>query len=217
MKVVSDMRELLHNKNFKKLLIKWLFIYSGVMGLFAIVVTYSRYVSSQISTTSARAAKFDVDIRQEGSCSDMVNITPKTVACFDQDYNEDEEGLRAKPQVGFYFTVDTSNLEVNSKILLTATIKKQEENYFNNFKLYDVTTLKEKQELLVEENNSLLLQKTENENNIVLEYINDYHVTDQKKHTYLLILDYDYDRYKFNPLYLNKGQISIGYSAIQID
>ncbi len=113
--------------------------------------------------------------------------------------------------------MDTSNLEVNSKIVLTATIKKQEENYFNNFKLYDVTTLKEKQELLVEENNSLLLQKTENENNIVLEYINDYHVTDQKKHTYLLILDYDYDRYKFNPLYLNKGQISIGYSAIQID
>lgn len=210
------MKDLLHNKNFKKRLVKWTILYCAVLCLFAIVVTYSKYVSLASAPASVRAAKFDVDIKQEISCSDMIHTTPKDIACFDKTFDE-TEGVRAREKVGFYFTLDTSELEVNSKIVLTTTIKKDDNNYFNDYKLYDVTNLRENNEILNEKENILSTQITEEKDKIILEYIKDYNIKDNKNHTYLLVLDYDYNKYKYDYLYLNKDLISVGYSAVQID
>lgn len=211
------MKELLQSKSFKKRLGKWVAMYIGVMCFFAIVVTYSRYVSSHMVSTSARAAKFNVEIKQEISCQDMTQITPKNVACFDEDYDNTQEGLRAKPQIGFYFTVDTNDLEVNSKVALTTTIQKNSEDYFTNYKLYDVTELIKTQQTLPASQESLPLIKSEGDKEIILEYIKNQQVSQRGKRTFLFILDYDYTKYKYNELILNKGEISVGYSAIQID
>lgn len=209
------MKELLQSKNFKRRLKKWIMMYVGVMCLFTIVVTYSRYVSSHMVSTSARTAKFNVEIKQEVSCQNMAQTTPKTVACFDESYDDTQEGLRAKPQIGFYFTVDTSDLEVSSKVVLTTTIKKTSKNYFTNYKLYDVTELNG--QVLPENQESLPLVKSEEGGEVILEYMKNQLVSQRGKRTYLFILDYDYTKYKFNELSLNKGEISIGYSAIQMD
>lgn len=214
---MSNVKELLQSKNFKKRLGKWIAMYVGVLCLLAIVVTYSRYVSTHMASTSARAAKFDVDIKQEISCQDMASTTPKTVACFEENYDDTSEGLRAKPQIGFYFTVDTSDLEVSSKVVVTTTIKKNEKNYFKDYKLYDVTELRKNSAILPQDAESLSLQKSETDQEIVLEYIRNQQVSQGGKRTYLLLLDYDYTKYKYNQLELNKGEISVGYSAIQID
>ncbi len=211
------MKELLQSKSFKKRFGKWVMMYTLVMGLFAMVVTYSRYVSSHMTTTSARAAKFNVEIKQEISCQAMSQITPKGVACFDENYDSTQEGLRAKPQIGFYFTVDTNDLEVSSKVVVTTTIKKNEKNYFTNYKLYDVTELIETQQMLSITQESLPLVKNEDENEVILEYMKNQFVSERGKRTYLFLLDYDYTKYKFNQLNLDKGEISVGYSATQID
>lgn len=211
------MKELLQSKSFKKRLGKWIMMYTLVMGLFAMVVTYSRYVSSHMTTTSARAAKFNVEIKQEISCQDMAQITPKNVACFNEDFDSTQEGLRAKPQIGFYFTVDTNDLEVNSKLVVTTAIKKKEKNYFTNYKLYDVTELLKTQQELSLSGASLPLVKSENENEVILEYMKNQFLSERGKRTYLFLLDYDYTKYKFNELTLDKGEISVGYSATQID
>lgn len=211
------MKELLQSKSFKKRLGKWVAMYIGVMCFFAIVVTYSRYVSSHMVSTSARAAKFNVEIKQEISCQDMTQITPKNVACFDEDYDNTQEGLRAKPQIGFYFTVDTNDLEVNSKVALTTTIQKNSKDYFTDYKLYDVTELIKTQQTLPASQESLPLIKSEGDKEIILEYIKNQQVSQRGKRTFLFILDYDYTKYKYNELILNKGEISVGYSAIQID
>lgn len=209
------MKELLQSKNFKRRLGKWIVAYIGVMCFFAIVVTYSRYASSHMASTSARTAKFNVEIKQEISCQNMAQTTPKTVACFDEDYDNTQEGLRAKPQIGFYFTVDTSELEVSSKVVLTTTIKKNEKNYFTNYRLYDVTEVNDQTSL--ESQASLPLVKSENDKEVILEYIKDQKVSEKGKHTYLLVIDYDYANYRFDQLTLDKGEISVGYSATQID
>lgn len=214
---MSNVKELLQSKNFKKRLGKWIAMYVGVMCLLAIVVTYSRYVSTHMASTSARAAKFDVKINQEVSCQDMASITPNTVACFENNYDDTSQGLRAKPQIGFYFTVDTRDLEVSSKLVITTTIKKNEKNYFTGYQLYDVTNLNKNNGSLLQDATNLTLQQSETDQDIILEYMDNHVLSKRGKYTYLLLLDYDYTKYKYSPLHLAKGEISVGYSAIQID
>lgn len=53
---------LLHSKRFRVNLKKWLCMYVGVILTFTTVITYSRYVSTFTASSSARVAKFKVDI-----------------------------------------------------------------------------------------------------------------------------------------------------------
>lgn len=68
------MKGLLHSKKFKKNLYKWLFMYICVMLLFTSVVTYSKYISTFLSTSTARVAKFKVGIEGE-NCTNEENTS----------------------------------------------------------------------------------------------------------------------------------------------
>lgn len=61
---------LLHSKRFRVNLKKWLCMYVGVILTFTTVVTYSRYVSTFTASSTARVAKFKVDIY----CEDGIRI-----------------------------------------------------------------------------------------------------------------------------------------------
>lgn len=127
------MKELLNSRKFKKNLLKWLFMYCGVMCIFTIVITYSKYLSTRSFKDSARVAKFDVKI-EPTACKD---ITPNDVAC-------GTGSLRPDPRVGFYFKIDTSKIEVKTYVNISINIKNAIKNsttgerYFSNYKLYKI-------------------------------------------------------------------------------
>ncbi len=112
------MNMLLHSKTFKKNLLKWIIIYFGVIALFTSVVTYSKYISSQVAGSTASIAKFQVDIIKTKICS-----TLDTERCnyYDTDGNLLNEEYKFKPydSLDFYFNVDTQELEVSTKLVLT--------------------------------------------------------------------------------------------------
>ena len=100
------MKGLLHSKKFRINLYKWLFMYVGVMGLFTTVITYSKYVSSMMASDSARVASFAVSI-DEIKCSEDVTS------------NCNSDKYRSTSQIDYYFTVDTTKLEVKTELYLT--------------------------------------------------------------------------------------------------
>ena len=60
------MKGLLRSKRFRHNLYKWVTMYVGVMLLFTVVVTYSRYMSSLEGSDQAKVARFEVGIRHKG-------------------------------------------------------------------------------------------------------------------------------------------------------
>lgn len=64
------MNGLLKSKVFKKNLCKWLVMYVSILGLFATVVTYSKYMSSLQLNGKAETAKFVVNVTYPDSCKD---------------------------------------------------------------------------------------------------------------------------------------------------
>lgn len=106
------MKGLIHSKKFRQNLYKWLFVYIGVLGLLATVVTYSKYISSLGTKDEARVTKFNVKIRfQEDCAADSTETICKT-----------GNHLPFEDMV-YYFTVDTSELEVTANLYLTAKFK----------------------------------------------------------------------------------------------
>lgn len=200
------MKNLFHSKLFKRRLVKWIFMYCSVMVLLTMVVTYSRYMTSHAVGDSVRSAKFKIDI-QNVLCSEMAPSIQKNMSCFDakKDYTS-EEGLRPNPKSSFYFKMNTSELEVSSKVVVFITLD-DEQNVFSNYQLYDVT----------EVNNPVSVQLNREEFP-TLKFVQDIRLSDPvKEHTYMLVMDYDYNKAGYENDYIKENLISIGYSATQID
>lgn len=181
------MKGLLHSKVFRANLYKWLFMYIGVLGLLTTVITYSKYISSFQSSDQARAAKFNVKITYDNKCENSSS------ECY---YGE----LRPTQDIEYYFTVDTTELEVTT--LLVTNIKVNDD--FTNVKLYDVTDEEVEFTNYTVNGNDLIITETIKDGN---NYIRKYKLTTE--------FDSEVDEdYKVNHKY--SDALVVGYSAIQI-
>lgn len=197
------MKELLHSKSFKRNLRKWVFMYCCVMFVLTIVITYSRYISSMTGTDMARAAKFDIEVSYDSCSSKDIN---GNVTCFDNSMTE----ARPADKVNFYYTVDTSGLEVATKLVTTIKINNKKtadgKLYFSNFKLYNI-----------DDNKETPIDITSSDNSITS--TEDITLGEGKKKRYKLVMDYAYQDVGYSePIVLeNENFISVDYSATQID
>lgn len=125
------MKGLLQSKRFRANLYKWLFMYVGVMGLFASVITYSKYISNVLSgADDSRPAKFNVLISNE--IADLECLKNNENA----DLNECYVGKFSPLTPMMYaFSVDTKELEVNTDFAVTFTVHED----FKVEKLEDIT------------------------------------------------------------------------------
>lgn len=102
------MKGLLHSKRFKTNLYKWLFMYAGVMMLLITVITYSKYISSLSGEDASRATKFDVRVN-----------TLNCLISDEENVNTCEQGsFRPTSKIKYYFSVDTTDIEVNTFLVL---------------------------------------------------------------------------------------------------
>jgi hypothetical protein len=97
---------------FKTNLIRWFVLYIGVISLFTTVVTYSKYITTLPVNDEARTAKFDLNITNDKICSSLSNL------CGLEQYKPYDE-------IEYYFTVDTTNLEVLSDLVLKISVNKE--------------------------------------------------------------------------------------------
>lgn len=109
------MKYLLHSRKFRSNLFKWIFCYVGTMLLFTAVVTYSRYITTQAANDQARVARFDVTVSK---------------ICYDKDSQDPDSctnsgAFRAKRNNSFYFTVDTTKMEVTSIFVTRITLSEK--------------------------------------------------------------------------------------------
>lgn len=118
------MKYLLHSRKFKVNLMKWLFMYCCVIGLFTVVVTYSRYITSKTVGVSSRIAQFDVTVTYDGVCSGTDTYSTCSLG-----------EIRPVSTLDYYFTVDTTKLEVDTFFETTITVNPA----FDNYRLFDVT------------------------------------------------------------------------------
>lgn len=118
------MSGLLHIKRFRQNMFKLFVIYIVVMLSTTSVITYSRYITSMESTAYARPARFDIEIDQGDVCVANTNIC-----------KEGSGVSKFKPydQLDYYFTVDTSQLEVTTDMDTTITI----DSHFNFVSIYE--------------------------------------------------------------------------------
>ena len=197
------MKWLLHSKRFKKNLFKWLFLYIGVMCALTSVITYSRYITGMQSSDTARAAKFDVTVKD--ICNTLTNtkcnldsVRPTNTNTFD-----------------YYFELDTTNLEVLSTVYLYVYI-------YDDFDINNDITLKEYNVTTKEESNLTGIVTTGHTGNY-----NYYKIEKTinpgtgNKIDYKLKINYSLDtEYKEEHNYLvsnGKALVRVGYSAIQIN
>lgn len=124
------MKGLLHSKKFRTNLYRWLFMYVGVIGLFTAVVTYSKYISNMYSEDEGRSAKFNVTVKNEIADIECLNSTENNELkeCYTGKYSP------LAPMM-YAFSVDTSELEVNTDFALTFTVHED----FKVEKLEDIT------------------------------------------------------------------------------
>lgn len=121
------MKGLLHSKKFKKNIGKWLIMYIVCMGLFTTLVTYSKYISKMLSTNDgARVSKFNISLKycDNENCDNGGSNAPSDKRYVP--YNE----------IIYYFAVDTSTLEVNAELILTARIL---DNHFKIKEIKEIT------------------------------------------------------------------------------
>lgn len=122
------MKGLLHSKRFRTNLYKWLCAYVGVMLLLTTVITYSKYISKFLGETEApRTAKFDVEI--------------KPLTCLDEKTGKtcNQDSYWSTLPIAYYFYVDTSELEVSTKLKVTLDVNEN----FEVESIEEITNLKE--------------------------------------------------------------------------
>ena len=119
------MKGLLQSKRFRSNLYKWLIAYVGVMLLLSTVITYSKYISSFLEQDKAVPARFDIAIKQL-NCLD----TTTGETCNPSSY-------WSTLPIAYYFTVDTSNLEVTTKMKVTLDVNSD----FEVEKVEEITNL----------------------------------------------------------------------------
>ena len=107
------MKGLLHSKIFKKNLAKWFVMYLGVISLLTTIITYSKYMSElQTMSDSARVAKFNIKVIPNNSC-DLENNNCLGI-----------EKVRPTSTLSYDFTIDLTELEVSTDLILTLYINK---------------------------------------------------------------------------------------------
>ena len=115
------MSGLLHIKRFRQNMLKMFVIYLVVILSTTSVITYSRYITSMESTSYARPARFNIDVTKGDICvaeSTVCNVT------------------KYKPydQLDYYFSVDTSQLEVTTIMATTIDI----DTHYNFVSIYEI-------------------------------------------------------------------------------
>lgn len=187
------MKKLLHSKVFRRNLFNWLLMYIAVIGLFTSVVTYSKYISSFQSDGIARVAKFDASITYDGICSDLVEPEICNIGKF-----------RPKTNLSYYFTVDTTELEVTTIFVTRITILKQ----FKNIKIYDITEIEK-------EITDFDIEITDKE--IIYTLTEELEISDMYKRKYKITMDYDYENNDddHSEEHQINGAVTVGYSAVQ--
>lgn len=111
------MKGLLRSKRFRNNLYKWITMYVGVMLVFTSVVTYSKYMSSFPYEDNSRIAKFEVEI----------DTIDEKMCKTDGETNEkicDMGSISPLGELNYYFKVDTSELEVDTMLVLNIEVDK---------------------------------------------------------------------------------------------
>ena len=134
------MKGLLQSKRFKQKLYRWIFMYVVTIGLLTTIITYSKYIASMLDgNEAARVAKFNVKLEY---CDD--------IDCYNHATGTyDSLKFRPNGEMVYYFSVDTSEIEVNTDLILTITI----DNHFNIKKIEDVTDKDDIKEVTTISNN----------------------------------------------------------------
>lgn len=199
------MNGLLKSKVFKKNLRKWLTMYIGILGLFATVVTYSKYISRFDGNRQAKAAKFAVDIK-----FDNEECTGND--CSIRDLGE----LRPTSDYEFSFVVDTSQLEVTTILATTITVNEN----LTDVKIFEgeneITSDSSKDKYYVNTGNAYtIVDKVEKDSNGVV--IN---ASGGSATTYKVTAKVDKEKVKNNDIEYGKElkdipAIQVAYSAIQ--
>lgn len=188
------MKKLLQSKKFKQNLSKWIISYLIVIGMFATVVTYSKYISSMNSRDRAKAATFDAHISYVGLCQN------------NNEYSSCEyDSIRPTEKVNINFKIDPTPMEVSNFFITYIYVD-------NNFKVDNLylngsnTPLQKNVDYTVSGSNVIKIEETLNPSNIMAK-------------DYKLVLSYDYEKYdkNFDQKFSKDGIVRIAWSAIQID
>lgn len=191
------MKGLLQSKRFKKNLGKWVFMYVLCMGLFTTVVTYSKYISNMMDNADeARVSKFNINLKY---CDDEDCVDPKTE-------NSTVKKYRPFDEMVYYFIVDTSNLEVDVNLVLTANID-------SHFKIKEIKEIGNDNAVNFISENSIKKSVIAGTQNLI-------------KYKVTVVYDInqvtkDQDQSNKNPIYIFDEKnaydiLTIGYSATQI-
>ena len=128
------MSGLLHIKRFRQNMLKMFAIYLVVILSTTSVITYSRYITSMESTSYARPARFNIDITKGSIC-----VVGKDFC--------DLSKYKPYDQLDYYFSVDTSQLEVTTIMATTIDI----DTHYNFVNIYEID---DEVETLIDINNN---------------------------------------------------------------
>ncbi len=200
------MKRLWQSKIFRKNLRKWLCLYVGVMSLSATVITYSKYISSIISTDTARPAKFIVKINYDYESCDASLIA-------ECDYGKH----RPTQNLTYDFEVDTKELEVLTKLSLAIYVNED----FRLVSLKEINADGSSVDVALESPNNMYLETFKARYNRQ-RWTNTIEMTSSRKTLtkYQAVLQYipkDDSNYKDVNSSITYRPFVVGYSAIQLD
>lgn len=197
------MKNLLHSKMFRRNLMKWLCMYCGVMCVLTIVITYSKYITSMSANDSAKVSIFDVDVSFNGCTDENIDNTGMKPICYYKSINP----IRPIDELEFYFTVDTSKLEVNTLLYLYVTVQNQN-NYFEIIDVLDVTS--ESEAISIPYDN-ISLEETDS----TIRISDDIKAAQGKIKKYKVVMKYNYAEAGYDSELPFNDVIKVGYSATQ--
>lgn len=208
------MKGLLHSKYFKTNLKKWLFMYVGVMLLFTTVVTYSKYISRVDIKDEARATRFNVVLYE--SNKDGINCSLNEEACEKYKFRPDKE-------FSYFFTLDKSEIEVKTKLVITLETIAKDAKGKDMFKMTSIKNLTTNEEITYVGTNA----DDDNEtNNLINDYKNNIYLIidpteEEKVITYEVKLKYNDELKRSTSFKDSEGRnifyntVKLSYSAVQ--
>ncbi len=197
------MKGLFSSKKFRKNLRKWLVMYLGVMAFLTTVITYSKYMSSMYAKDSARVAKFNVLIK------------PNNCTNTDEEQKTCNIGVVRPTKIDYYFTVDTSELEVNTNIYLKIYINDEFKNFYQTDIIKEVKNDTEEEINLVPKENKVTFSG-KNYNQYNLNYLYKVGEEDNIRTFHVIVKLISNNEYKEGYSISSPYDIvRVGYSAIQ--
>lgn len=210
------MSKLLHNRLFRTNLLRWFVLYIGVLFIFTTVVTYSKYITMLPAEDKARPAKFNVSITDDKICSTLSDLC-------------DLASYKPYDEIEYYFTVDTTEVEVLADIVLKITVN-QEFRIVNftyvgdsdfDIDFPDIGEVPDHLNDIVLPDNSELSYVNDDEEdstkNNIITIVGETGAYKSKKQTYKLRLKFNKDAYDSG--YISKHDydkiVKVGYSASQ--